>query len=421
MQTTTIGSNQAGQRLDKFLHKYLPNAGSGFLYKMLRKRNITLNGRKAEGSELLKEGDLVCCFFSQETFERFAGRTVQTENASGKTAQTESTPGKTGHTEGVSGKLARVQSEKASGEPGQTGRLPGKPERSGNLAANTSEYERAYGLLGGIQVVYEDDHFLFLNKPAGVLTQKARPEDSSLNEWMIGYLLGGNPSLANDLSTFRPSVCNRLDRNTSGIVLCGKTLGGLQFLSRQVRERSLQKFYHTICVGELKESDRVQGYLEKDEKINKVRITMRREPGLGQESGLGQGQTAMQRTGSGQKQTAMRQSRSAQADYIETGYTPLGVRHGYTYLEVELITGKTHQIRAHLASIGHPLIGDFKYGEDRVNRRLKQEYGLSHQLLHACRIVFPEIGPGVGSTLSGCEFTAPEPELFVRVRAGLGL
>lgn len=334
MQSTTIGSNQAGQRLDKFLHKYLPNAGSGFLYKMLRKKNITLNGRKAEGSELLKEGDSVSFFFSQETFEKFAGKAA-------------------------------------------------------NAEFDTSEYERAYELLKGIQVVYEDEDFLFLNKPAGVLTQKARPEDSSLNEWMIGYLLVKNPSLSGELATFRPSVCNRLDRNTSGIVLCGKTLGGLQFLSRHIKERSVQKFYHTICVGELKEADRVQGYLFKDEKSNKVHVSPQ-------------------------------QSHSDQ-DYIETGYIPLNVKNGYTYLEVELITGKTHQIRAHLASVGHPLIGDFKYGEDKVNRRLKQEYGLSHQLLHARRVVFPEIPSGMGASLSGREFTAPEPELFVRIRMGVGL
>lgn len=343
MQTTTIGSNQAGQRLDKFLHKYLPNAGSGFLYKMLRKKNITLNGRKAAGSELLKEGDFVCCFFSEETFGKLAGRTP------------------------------------AKSAPGTDG--PG---------TDTSEYEKAYGLLGGIQVVYEDDSFLFLNKPAGTLTQKAKPEDYSLNEWMIGYLLRENPSLANDLATFRPSVCNRLDRNTSGIVLCGKTLGGLQFLSLCIKERRIRKLYHTICAGELKKADRVQGYLEKDEKSNRVRISMGREPGP-------------------------RQS------YIETGYTPLSVSHGCTYLEVELVTGKTHQIRAQLAGIGHPLLGDFKYGEDKTNRRLKQEYGLTHQLLHASRVVFPETGSGVGSSLSGREFTAPEPELFARVRAGLGL
>lgn len=362
MQSTTIGINQAGQRLDKFLRKYLPNAGTGFLYKMLRKKNIMLNGRKAEGSEMLKEGDSVSFFFSQETFEKFTGMIM--------------------------------------GQPQMTleavGNEPFAPEKStevlGALTAGIFEYQKAYRLLKGIQVIYEDEHFLFLNKTAGILTQKAKPEDSSLNEWMIGYLLQNDPELAAELHTFRPSVCNRLDRNTSGIVLCGKSLAGLQFLSRYVRERKVRKFYHTICVGELREADRVQGYLVKDEKANRVFVSRQREESMGEKR-----------------------------DYIETGYIPLSIKNGYTCLEVELITGKPHQIRAHLASIGHPLIGDFKYGKDKINRRLKQEYGLSHQLLHAYRVMFPDITSGAGVSLSGREFTAPEPEEFAEIKRALEL
>lgn len=376
MQSTTIGSNQAGQRLDKFLHKYLPNAGTGFLYKMLRKKNITLNGKKAVGSEILKEGDLVGVFFSQETFEKFSGRLAKTEA-----------------TEGSSGGSASLAEASKTSE-----RFPEKSpdgsERqglSGKTNFGTAEYEKAFRSLKGIQIVYEDDNFLFLNKPVGILTQKAKPKDSSLNEWMIGYLLQKDPKLAGELYTFRPSVCNRLDRNTSGIVLCGKTLGGLQFLSQYVRERKVRKFYHTICTGELAEAERIRGYLCKDGKTNKVSI-------LNQRSGM-----------------------EYKEDYIETGYVPLAVKSGYTYLEVELITGKTHQIRAHLASTGHPLIGDFKYGEDEVNRRLKREFGLSHQLLHAYRIVFPEITAGVGAALSRQMFTAPEPELFLDIKTALEL
>lgn len=353
MQSITIGSNQAGQRLDKFLHKYLPRAGRGFLYKMLRKKNITLNGKRAEGSEMLEEGDCVSVFFSQETFEKFSGRPV----------------------------LAGIPEERANARKAPT-TVSGKP----------SEYEKAYRALKGIQVIYEDEHFLFLNKPAGILTQKANPEDSSLNEWLIGYLLQKDDRLAAQLHTFHPSVCNRLDRNTSGIVLCGKSLAGLQFLSRYIKERRVRKFYHTICAGELRESDRVQGYLIKDAKTNRVSVSERQE-----------------------------KDPEGKQEYIETGYKPLDVKKGYTYLEVELITGKPHQIRAHLAGMGYPLIGDFKYGKDNLNRRLKQEYGLTHQLLHAYRIVFPEIPTGTGVSLSRREFTAPEPENFAGIRAALGL
>lgn len=412
MQSITIGSNQAGQRLDKFLHKYLPNAGTGFLYKMLRKKNITLNGKKTEGSELLKEGDRVGFFFSRETFERFSGMTLEQAGLSPETTGPLSEPSV----------KAAVVSEKSTERSKQLPKALEKPERLGMPTA-VSEYEKAYRLLRGIQIVYEDDHFLFLNKPAGILTQKARPEDSSLNEWMIGYLLQKDSGLAAELHTFHPSVCNRLDRNTSGLVLCGKTLAGLQFLSQCIRERSVRKFYHTVCVGELRDAARIQGYLYKDRRTNKVSVSGqgKRDP----ENNPGFGQERMLRRQVPECDKAFRKrvfrEQDAVSDYIETEYVPLGVRSGYTYLKVELITGKPHQIRAHLASMGHPLIGDFKYGEDAVNRRMKRKFGLNHQLLHACHVVFPEITSGVGVVLSRRTFTAPEPELFLTIKASLEL
>lgn len=340
MQSVTIGSNQAGQRLDKFLHKYLPLAGTSFLYKMLRKKNITLNGKKAQGSELLAQGDQVCFFFSDETFDKFAGK----DNKAGNSSV---------HKRSV-----------------------------------VEEYRRAYGRLTGIGIVYEDEHVLILDKPAGILTQKAADGDLSLNEWMIGYLLEREPGFADELESFRPSVCNRLDRNTSGLVLCGKTLPGLQFLSQCIRERSVRKFYRTICVGKLHESALVKGYLKKDALRNRVSIVKASDIG---------------------------------GDYIETAYKPLQVGENYTLLEVELITGKPHQIRAHLAGIGHPLIGDFKYGDRKVNRELQTKYGLDHQLLRAYRVEFPQTEEPAGIALSGQCITAPLSEQFERIRKGLGL
>ncbi len=439
MQSTTIGSNQTGQRLDKFLHKFLPNAGSGFLYKMLRKKNITLNGRKAEGSELLKEGDSVSFFFSQETFEKFTGRAVLPE-ISGHSPKT-NLSGEEGHS--TKPEAAGKNRHSAKTEAAGKNRHSAKTEAAGRrgLSVNTEftgkkrtslpEYEKAYRLLKGIQVIYEDEHFLFLSKPAGILSQKAKPADCSLNEWMIGYLLEKNPSLAEELITFRPSICNRLDRNTSGIVLCGKSLAGLQFLNRYIKERNLGKFYHTICLGELREADRIQGYLTKDEKSNKVQVytlpkTVIRQDAPEQNQATAenhamvQNQTTAQNNES-EKDGALRQMPFSRQDYIETGYVPLGCKHGYTYLEVELITGKTHQIRAHLAGLGHPLLGDFKYGEEKINRRIRQQYHLSHQLLHAYCILFPEILSGVGASLSRREFIAPEPEAFVKIKRALGL
>lgn len=338
MQIVTVGTNQAGQRLDKFLHKVLPEAGNSFLYKMLRKKNITLNGKKAEGKEMLAVGDEIKFFFSDETYTKFAGMAAIDKN---------------------------------------------------NTVANTKnptdtiqEYSCAYKNLHGISILYEDDNVVMLNKPVGILTQKANPSDLSLNEWLIGYLLEENAITEDELRTFHPSVCNRLDRNTSGIVLCGKSLAGSQELSRVIKDRSIRKFYYTVCVGKITEDAVIDGYLYKDEKTNKV--------------------------------TVMRELPSLDCSPIRTAYHPLAISNSYTLLEVELITGKTHQIRSHLASIGHPIIGDGKYGNRKCNLKFREEYSLQNQLLHAHHVTFGE-EEGVLAPLCRNTFTASCPKLFSKI------
>ncbi len=364
MVTLEIADNHAGQRLDKFLGKYLPGAPVSFFYKMLRRKNITLNGKKAEGREILRLRDHVTLYLSEETIRKFGGYL---------------------------------------------------PDCNGGV--DTSLYQRAFRRLQGIEVLYEDPHVLILNKPAGVLTQQAKEGDLSLNEWMIGYLLENGILQPEELRLFRPSVCNRLDRNTSGLVLCGRSLAGSQALSELIRSRSVRKFYRTVCVGEfypaaskmplesfgdLRDQGPVQlhAYLQKDAKTNQVTV---REHGPGER--------------------------------IDTAYLPLGcyrllpesLRKGvqgfdrslcFTELEVELITGKTHQIRAHLASVGHPLIGDGKYGDQRTNQLFRQQFGLSWQLLHAQRLEFPPL-EGSLAALSGRQIQAPLPGLYERILAGM--
>lgn len=317
MKSIIVNSNEAGQRLDKLLGKYLNLAGKGFLYKMMRKKNITLNGKKCDGSEKLAMGDEIKLFLSDETIEKFSEIKVQ-----------------------------QVRHQK-------------------------------------LDIVYEDAHIVMINKPSGMLSQKAKETDESLVEYLIDYLLESGQLQKEDLRSFRPSVCNRLDRNTSGLVAAGKSLAGLQLLSALFKDRSLHKYYVCGVNGILKEKQFISGYLKKDEKTNQVTILQKEEAGTLP---------------------------------IRTEYEPLGYSGDYTLLKVTLLTGRTHQIRAHLASIGYPLLGDYKYGDARVNEFVKKHYHIRSQLLHSWEMVFPELD-GEFSYLSGKTIKAKLPKEFGRIFA----
>lgn len=322
MQTLMIKENEKGQRLDKLLAKYLNKAPKGFLYKMLRKKNITLNGRRAAGSEILTYGDEVQLFLSDETIEKFS-----------------------------------------------------KKEES--FAGGFSKPD----------IIYEDENVLFINKPAGILSQKAEAEDVSMVEIAIAYMLEKGELSGEQLKSFRPSVCNRLDRNTTGILAAGKTLAALQALSGLFRDRSVGKYYLCLVRGRM-EAARLTGYLVKDRRTNTVSV-----------SGTAD---------------------SPEAVPICTFYEPLAYGGALTLLKVKLVTGRTHQIRAHLSSVGHPIIGDPKYGDREINRQYRDEYGLSCQLLHSYELCLPSI-EGELSYLSGRCFKAELPKHFKRVLGGEGI
>lgn len=347
MKKIIVSKNEAGQKLLKLLAKYLDAAPQSFLHKMLRKKNITLNGKRADGSELLKETDEVCLFLSEDTVRSFQ----------------------------------RAERLETTGGDNRNGGKEDKKTDKSNGSGNKRE-------LSGIRVLYEDADVLLLNKPVGVLSQKAAPEDVSLNEWVISYLLKNGTVTKEELQTFRPGVCNRLDRNTSGLLTAGKSLLGLQTLSLLFKERAVHKDYFCIVCGKVKAACRLQGYLEKDARTNKV--------------------------------TVEKERRSEEGSYIETEYMPVAANGRYTLLRVRLLTGKTHQIRAHLASVGHPLLGDEKYGNREVNRMLREKFGLKHQLLHAAFLEFPEQMQAC-TALAGKVFFAPVPEQFEQIAKGLGV
>lgn len=372
MYQATITDREAGQRFDKYLHRLLPDAGSGFLYKMLRKKNITLNDRKADGSEKIAVGDCVKIFFAQETLDKFMGKT------SGRPVENENS----------------ISQETAAG-----------------AAFGAAAYRRAYSMLTDISVIFENSHILIADKPAGILSQKAEKKDISLNEWLIGYLLEKGELSGADLTFYRPSVCNRLDRNTSGMVLCAKTLQGAQLLSALLKDRSLHKYYQLYVKGHIIEEQMIEGYLVKDEKQNKVMI----QPADSRMSDGSPKQSAAEKQFGSSDSRRMPERKSSDRDgsLIQTKYKPLRVEQDKTFLEVELITGKPHQIRAHLAGIGHPLLGDYKYGDRAWNEKYRR-HGVRSQLLHAYKVVFPPLDEPF-SDLSGRTFYSEVPEIFGRV------
>ncbi len=316
MKIITVDKNEAGQRLDKLLMKQLNKAPKSFIYKMLRKKNITLNGKKADGSEKTCINDEIKLFLSDNTIENFR---------------------EAFHPAIVDYKL---------------------------------------------DVIYEDSNILAVNKPAGLLSQKAAQEDVSLVEHIISYLLETGQLQEEELKTFKPGICNRLDRNTSGLIIAGKTLPGLQTMSELFRERRLDKFYLCIVKGTIRNPQRIEGYLKKDEKTNLVTVSDEYFEG---------------------------------SEPIQTEYSPLKYNDQYTLLRVKLITGKTHQIRAHLSSIGHPVAGDGKYGDKSLNLRLKKDFCLKHQLLHSYQLIFPQL-TGEFQILSEKVLTAGPPDYFLKIQ-----
>lgn len=312
MRSLIITEMEAGQRLDKLLSNYMKLAGKGFLYKMLRKKNITLNGKRCGGSERLRAGDEIKLFLSDDTIESFSAVSVKT----GK-------------------------------------EVP-------------------------LSIIYEDEHVLLINKPSGMLSQKAKDADESLVEYLAAYLVASRQITYQQLSRFRPSVCNRLDRNTSGLIVAGKSQAGLRIMSEAFRERSLCKYYRCIVSGSVQEKQTITGFLKKDAAANQVEISLRETPG---------------------------------SVPVVTEYEPLGYGNGCTLLHVRLVTGRPHQIRAHLAFAGFPIVGDFKYGNPSVNRDARERWGIESQLLHSYQVTFPPL-PEPLTHLSCRSFTAPLPPVF---------
>ena len=302
MREIVIEKNEAGQRLDKFLAKYMNEASKSFFYKMMRKKNITLNGKKCEGNEKLAEGDVVKLFLADDTIEKFSSVQVQ--------------------------EVKKVD----------------------------------------LDILYEDDDILVVNKPKGMVVHPAAGHYTGTLVNAIMYHCKDRLSGINGV--MRPGIVHRIDMDTTGSLLVCKNDTAHQILAEQLKEHSIRRRYRAIVAGVLKEDEgTIEGPIGRHP-IDRKKMAVNYKNGK---------------------------------DAV-THYKVLERFKNATYVECRLETGRTHQIRVHMTSIGHPLLGDEVYGSG------KNPYHLQGQTLHAMILGF--VHPSTGEYM---EVTAPLPEYFVKL------
>lgn len=288
MREFMIGANDAGQRLDRFVSKAVPLLPAGLCQKYIRLKRIKVNGKRAKQDTRLQTGDTVQCYLNDEFFA--------------------------------------------------------EPDRNDSFL---SQFHPA------LQIVYEDENLLLVNKRPGLVVHADETEKvQTLLHHIQAYLYQKGEWNPKEEHSFAPALCNRIDRNTGGIVMAAKNAETLRILNEKIRNRELQKFYLCVVLGRPNPAaGTIKGFLRKDESNNQVRWFSQPVP---------RGRTAV------------------------TRYQTLSSRNGLSLVECELVTGRTHQIRVSMAAQGHPLLGDGKYGNGELNRR----YGETRQALCACRLVF---------------------------------
>ena len=310
MQVIIIDKNNEGQRLDRYMKKYLRAAPLSLIYRLCRK-DIRVNGQRVGIDIMLNAGDEISLFISDDRIAELQKRPKRTR--------------------------AKKQ----------------------------------------FKVIYEDDNILVVSKPFGLLTHgDSKEKKDTLVNQVVGYLLDNDPEQLNN-SFFTPSPVNRLDRNTTGLVVFGKNPKAVRNFAEMIRNKDdVDKYYMALVNGSIKKEMTLADKMIKDNERNIVKIVS---------------------------------EENADGRLMETIISPISSIGDYTLVEVKLITGRPHQIRVHLAHIGHPIVGDTKYGNRKVNAIFENKFSLTTQFLHAYKM---KINCGIESLeyLKGSVFECELPE-----------
>ena len=283
-----IGTNEAGQRLDKFLRKYLKDVPLSAIFKAMRKGDIRVNGSKQKENYKLELDDVIEIRYIQSKKEKKADNFIKVDARS-------------------------------------------------------------------LMITYEDDNIVVVEKWPGVLVHPdQKGAEPSLTDYVLSYLNEKGDYIPEKELTFTPAPCNRLDRNTSGLVVFGKNFEALRGVNEMIREGKVKKYYQTIVTGRVKDGI-YKGCISKDENENISKVYDKKVPNT--------------------KEISME---------VKT----LQSNGAFSLLEIDLITGRSHQIRAHLSHLGHSIIGDFKYGDKKINSYFDNKFGLNYQFLYAYKLIF---------------------------------
>lgn len=283
----TVGSNEAGQRIDKFLRKWLKDVPLSAIYKNIRKGDVKVNGKKVKEKYSLIEGDLV--------------------------------------------ELREITSE--------------------------DKKVKFIRIDNNLQILHEDQDILLVEKWPGVLVHSDKNNgEATLTDYVLSYLYDKGDYRPENETSFTPASCNRLDRNTSGIVIFGKSYEGLKAMNEMLRNRSIKKYYQALVKGKISDGY-YEAYISKTQDSNISKIYESEKPGFKK---------------------------------IEMNVKTIQSCGSFSLLELELLTGRSHQLRAHLSYLGNPIIGDKKYGDNKLNNFFDNKYGLNYQFLYSYKLIFKD-------------------------------